>query len=294
MTDGYPPDSEGEGTGGGRSAVALAPERVGVADSARRHWKLIAIPVIVLMLIAVLIAWLRPPEYRAEARLAIGSTSLPSTSLSQAVVGAQSLAAAYSRLIDSQPVHDQAIQNLADFTAARDGILTATPIPEAPIIRVEATGGSAAEAIAFANAGSDALVGYIRGEGRNDRQAAALIDRVEQAVRDVRDAEALQSSRQAAFNADPTTEKSRALDGAVANLEGARLKLETARDVYRESQQGRTTSEDVQILNVAGAATSDRSSTLQQLVFIAVVGGLIIGVALAVLRANALRRRWLW
>jgi hypothetical protein len=74
-------------------------------------------------------------------------------------------------------------------------------------------------------------------------------------------------------------------------VDTAKLRRDTLGFLYSQSQAGQATVHLVQKLAPAAAAESDRREVLQDYVAAALIAGLLIGVGLAVARANAVARR---
>src|SRR5436853_5266659 len=134
-----------------------AAARIGVLQAIRRYPLLAATPVVALALLGALIGYARTPTYTATAQVAVGQLNVSDPAAVGSVVQAtNSLAAVYSRLIDSTDVR-KAIAKAAGAKAAGSEI-SATPIPASPLIRVTATGSSAGAAIDVANASASSLL----------------------------------------------------------------------------------------------------------------------------------------
>ena len=273
-----PPDDDGRSTTG---------FRVGVRESVTRKWKVVLAVPAVLIGLALILGLTRSPEYTAESRLNVGRIDVTAQAIPGFATGVVSLASAYSRLVDAEDVVVPVATDLgipSDEVAAR---VSASPIPESPLFRVEATGDSEAEAVALANATSGSLIGYINTVNSDTEASDRLLNQFRNAARAQQAAEAAVRRASGAATNNPTAENQRDLARARANLETATLRADTLRNLYQQSREGVATSSDfVQVVNPAGAASSDRRSTLQRLVATALIGGLIGGIALAVALAN--------
>lgn len=253
-----------------------------VFQSLRRHFPLVLLPVVLLVGAAVAIGLERDPEYESEARLNVGGLTLTQQSLEGYTTAVQTLAVAYARTIDATDV----VEPVAAETGVPPGEVvdrvSATPIPGSAVIRVIATGEDAGETVRLADAAAESLVDYAVELNSGDQQSAAILKRFIAASRDFRrDAQTLDRARRR--NRD-----TRALE---TRVDIARLKMQVAGVIYQNSQSGQATTGLVQKLAPASRATSDRDEMLRTLVAGAAVGGLLIGIGLAVWRGNSLARR---
>lgn len=265
--------------------------RVAVQDAVRRNLPLVVGPALLFVLFAVVIGMVRTPVYTAQAQLNVGDTALPNTSVSQAAQGNQLLASIYSRLITAEQVTTAAAATLNVEPSTIEGALSASPIPESSVIRVEATGPDGQGAVDVANAGSAALIQHVASINSDRTRSDQLLREFEESVKRATDAQALLDQRRATFEASPTGANETALTNAGAAFERAKLERDALDDSYRESRAGQVSDRDIQTVTSATGATSDRSSVLQRLVFIGLLGGLGAGVALATVRANSTSRR---
>jgi hypothetical protein len=88
------------------------------------------------------------------------------------------------------------------------------------------------------------------------------------------------------YRNDPTPSNRVVLNRAAAAVDVAELRREAIRLEYQASGQSSANAPTLEAFSPANGATSDRSSTLQILVFIGLVGGLAAGAALALLRGQ--------
>lgn len=241
--------------------------RVGVAEALRRHWPVAAVPVLIFVMLAIVISWARTPVFTAEARLNVGGTDLPTESVSNFVIGTQTLAATYSRLVTANEVLLGASEASGIPPEEVYGKVDASPIPESSVFRVEARAATADDAVVLANAAAESLIAFVGERGRDTAETRRLAGLVRTAAEDVENAQ------------------------TAGAREEARLRLETYRTLYSEQVTSSASGSTVQVLNPAGTATSDRSSVLQRLGFVGLIGGLAVGITLASIRANSDRPR---
>lgn len=266
------------------------PRRLGVIEAARTNWPWVAVPVLLTVVLAFAVGLTRTPTYTAESRLVVGGTTA-NTSLTQSVLGNQTLASVYARLITSDPVTTRIANETGSDQEESAASLSASPIPESPIIRVEATADTDDKAIDLANAASAALVETVSSDSQDTTQLDVLLRQVSTAEREANDARVVRDRAQRRFDASPTQANERRLNNAEGNLRAAQLKVNALSEAYQQETLQRTGDTSLEVLNPARSATSDRSSTLQTLVVIGLLGGLAIGLALAAYQAARSGRR---
>jgi capsular polysaccharide biosynthesis protein len=124
-------------------------------------WGLLVLPVVLGVAGGATYALTKTPSYTARAHVIVVSAA-PGAEGSAAVDFAQ----AYGRIATQQVIVARAAAALAESPGALTGAVRASTSPDAPVIEITGTGGSAATAAARANALSEALVAY--GGARRD------------------------------------------------------------------------------------------------------------------------------
>ncbi|MBA2580268.1 MAG: hypothetical protein H0V03_05435, partial [Thermoleophilaceae bacterium] len=270
----------------GSSAAEVPPPLVGAWSAVRRHWLLASLPALLLALAAVAIAFQRDPAYTAQVRLNVGRLDIGAQSIPGLVQGSQALASAYSRVIDAQPVVKPVAAKTGstpDDVAER---LSASAIPESPLLYVEAKGESAGEAVEMANLASAALIEHVTTLSRASSDGPRLLREFRAASRSFEGLVAKRRRLDAAVERSPSERNRGAAEKVRADLEAANLRTRTLSSLYQTSQQGQSATTLLQVLSPATGADSDRNSLLQRLLFLALIAGAASGVALAVVRAN--------
>lgn len=256
--------------------------RMPVLQSLRRHLVLALLPVVLLIGAGVAIGLARTPEYESEARLNVGGLTLTQQSIEGYTSAVQQLAVAYSRTIDANGV----VEPVSAETGVPPGEVvdrvSATPIPGSPVIRVIATGEDSGETIRLADAAADALVAYAVELNSGETQSGRLLVRFRAASRDF---------RRASATLDRARRRKRDTRAIETRVDIARLRMQVAGVLYQNSQAGQATTGLVQKLAPAARANSDRDEMLRTLVAGGAVGGLLIGIGLAVWRGSAVARR---
>jgi capsular polysaccharide biosynthesis protein len=253
-----------------------------VLGAVLRRWYLVLLPALVLAGGAVAIALNRAPTYTAEARLNVGGFSITTQSLPGFAGGAFMLANAYSRVAYA----DQVLGPVAKAVGKNRGQIAAqissSPVKDSPIIRIDAKSRSKDDAIAVANLVAQHLQTYAAALARSNPDSKRLLADYKAAAHNFR--VALQRARVA-------HRRHKGSDAADTALDLAKLRQTVVGGLYSASLEGQASTNVVQLLNPAHTATSDRRALLERLLAGAVLGGLAIGVGLAVLRDRAVTRR---
>ena len=265
------------------AAVPPPPERPfrGPLESALRHPFLAIVPVVVLVGVAAAIGLTRDPTYTAEARISVGRVDVPAYTLQGVIIGNGTLASGYSRTIDAEPVVGPAGNAVGLSPSQARDRLSASPIPETTLIRVEADGPNQKDAVKLANAGSRSLINYVEDLNREQESSGLL--------RQFRVARARAERAKTTLDRlleDPRPSRA-ALEKARLNLATAQLESETIGNQYRATQGGPESQDLLQFVAPAAEATSDRRSTFERLLLIGLAAGVLVGLALALLRENS-------
>jgi capsular polysaccharide biosynthesis protein len=281
--------------------------QVGPLQAARRYWFLILLPVLVFVPLAAIVAAKRPATYTAEARLIVGRLNISTAGAIQGFAGAaQDLASTYPLVIYAAGVVNPVAHELGTTPGDVISRLTATEVPSTSIVRVIATGRSANDAVTLANAASHSLVSFLTKFDRDSPDLAYLHKQLRSAELAYQRASAAfaRASIAAARNSSANTSTALSAGNTTPPLSPALQRLAAAEDVakiqlgaistdYQNTVQSQATSSLLQPLVDAHSASSDRQSKLQISVFIALLAGLLVGLALATLRANQMARRTL-
>jgi capsular polysaccharide biosynthesis protein len=263
---------------------------VGPLGAARRHWRLALIPIVVLAALALAISLLRTPTYTAESRLIVGRVDVTTQLIPGLVLATQSLASSYSRLIGATGVVDEVARKTGASASTVSSRLSASPIPESPIIRVEAHAPSPRSAVALANAGSTALIDYV-GRINASGPGPQLLRQVRQASLALAGARRAVVTATAAEKARSTPATRRVAAEATANADAALLRFITLKNAYAQTQSSLASGADVRVIQPALGTRDDRASVLTRLLVLGIVAGLVLGIGLASLRAR-LETRW--
>ena len=266
--------------------------RVGSLEAVRRHPLLALAPLVALTALALAYGLTRSPTYTAESRLSVSRIGLTSPgALNGFPIASAALASTYSRAIGADPLVTDVARRTGHSASEIRRVLTSTPVPSSPIIRVMATGDSEQEAIRTANDGSAALQRYITRLNNDNPNAVRLRERYREAsllaAKRRRERDRLES----VFGRTPNAQESRRLAAIDAKVDEARLQTQILRTALTDAESTQSTASILQRLSGASVAVSDRFSRLQLLVFIGVAAGSLLGIALATLWANRVARR---
>ena len=261
-SDGFPPDS---GRARGSDATFGA--------AMRRHPSFVLAPVLGLLFLALLSGLSRTPTYTASTRLAVGGLNATNpASFTGFADAAQQLAQTYSRSVQG----DGVVGNVARRTKTSPGEvrshLSAAPIPETPVFALTATSSSSDGAIHLSTLASQALVTEVDRASQAD--PARLLDEYRTAELEHEQVSRRVDSLSATGGGS--------LAAAQAELLAAEARATSLRNAYEASQESGAV--PLQIIQKADRASSDRLSVLQIRAFVAVVVGLVLGMALALFR----------
>jgi capsular polysaccharide biosynthesis protein len=267
--------------------------RIELLTAVRRHWFVAIVPVVVLVAAAVAIGSKRPVKYTTTANLSIGHVYVSNpVGIPTIIEATQALAAVYSRAINSGAVVQDTRRRLRRVHVLPvAGSLSATPIPQSPLIKVSAQSESQPGAIALANAGAAALAAYVNRQVRDNSASATIAARYLQASLAYRQSLATSKRLARRYTKDPNAASKAARDRAAAATDTAQLRRDALSASYQAAVQGGASSVGVDVFSQASGTTSDRSQMMQILVFVGLVGGLAAGAALALLRASRDLRR---
>jgi capsular polysaccharide biosynthesis protein len=243
-----------------------------------RYWYLVLLPALVLSGAAVAIGLKRAPEYTAEARLNVGGFNISAQSLPGFAGGAYLLSNAYSRAAYAHEVLGPVAKSVGRPEDQVSSAITASPVKDSPIIRIDAKSKSSREAVTIANLTATHLQSYATVLARSNPDANRLFNDYKAAAQDARAAE-LRAAR--------ANRTHRGVGAADTSLELAQLRKQSLATLYQSSLGGQANTNAVQLLNPAHTASSDRRAVLERLLAAAILGGLAIGVALAYLRGRA-------
>jgi uncharacterized protein involved in exopolysaccharide biosynthesis len=259
---------------------------VGVFGALRRHWFVGLLPVILFVGLSVVLGLQREPRYTSSSELSVGRIYVNNPAgVSGVIEATQSLASVYSRAIRATSVRTDTARRLGETALASGDAISATPVPDSPLIRVTAESTSRARARALASAASASLAAYVKRQAESD-QDTALLAAYERADERYRELVRVRRRLGREYEDDPTAKNRDKRNRADVTVSVAELRREALRGSYLTLSQGASSTPAVEEFSRATSATSDRARGMQILVFLGLVAGLASGVALALLRAH--------
>src|SRR4051812_30889842 len=260
-------------------------QRVSVLAAAGHYPWLVVIPIVLLVAAGVFLGLHRKPNYTAQVRLQVAAVdpNQPGAATGFATATA-ALASSYSRIVGANGVIDPVAHRYHVAPKTVGQRVTATPIPDSPLFSVSATDKSARSAMTLANAVADSLTSYIQVINRQDPSSSLLYQRYRVASKSAMRARVIQGKIRSRYNADHSDANAAALEDATANVETQQLRANTLAQQYQSTRQIEAVSAPPRVVTRPRAASSDRKSRLELAVFLGLVGGLIIGLALATVR----------
>lgn len=271
----------------GNAPPSLPPLTLGGAMG--RHPFLLVLPVVLLVGAAIGIGLNRAPTYTAETRLGVGRLDVPSQSIPGIVSANQSLAATYSRIVKAEGVLDPVAARVGLSPDEVDRALHASPIPDSPIIRIEATAKNAAQAMRMADLTGTVLIRYVE-KVNQAGDGDGLIQQYRDAASALAAAQLARDEAQRMESRSSSEETRQTLSEATADYEVANIRFTTLRDQISQDAQGQASTDTITTLNTASEAVSDYEPMLQRLVALGLIAGLAFGVVLALMRERFKRR----
>jgi capsular polysaccharide biosynthesis protein len=276
-----------------------------------RRWPLVLVITLLCGAAGAVVGLKRSPNYTASSSINVGRVDVRVQALPGYVAGAETLAGAYSRIVDSQVILQPVARRLGMSPLQLANHVAATPVPSSPIFRIIATGGSQARAIQITNAVTNEMKRYVTASNAAQNGVDSLLRQYQRQVaaadRLHRTMTQLQAKRTAALGTaatagtTTTTTPTTTTGGAAPSLNQirrakvqyatAQLRAQSLAAQYESRADEVASTAGVQVLSTPLAATSDRNSKMQRLVAVGLVGGLVAGSLLALLLDAARRRR---
>ncbi|MGH2837652.1 MAG: hypothetical protein ACRDJY_04790 [Thermoleophilaceae bacterium] len=255
------------------------PAFVGPLESVFRYPLLALVPVVALVLVGLAVGLLRSPVYTAEARVSVGRVDVPAYTLQGVTVGNTTLAASYARALGAPSVVDRAARAAGISPDEARGNLAASQIPNSTLIRIEAEGDSAAQAERLANAAAVQLIQYVTRlnvRQQDDTQLARFRRAQARAER----------ARTRLLRIARRRPDSQAAEEARLDLQTAQLHARSVGARVLQATAAPSAENLLQLVVPAADADSDKGSVLQESLLIGLAAGIVLGFALAMLRAN--------
>jgi hypothetical protein len=286
MTDGDTSDDWGTGV----EDLRPRPDRTrgfGPIESIGRRPKAFFIPLVVCGLLGLALGVLRAPVFTAEAQLVVGGTVRNFQPAEGQTAALQDLTDIYSRLVGS----GRHLQLVSDALGndVPPGVLTAAPIPDSTLIRLDATGATQDEATQRADAAATGLVDLVKAlQTESAASNTEVLTDLQARQTEMEDAIIRRNAAQAAYNNSPTEAARAELVAATALVDRLDLQVSVARDAYLASESARGGGIDLEVFSPAEPWGSDRRDQMMIYVLGGLAFGALVGMALATLAAN----RW--
>jgi capsular polysaccharide biosynthesis protein len=272
---------------GRRQIRARGVNYVSLGRSAAAHLFLIMAVAVLGLVLGGAYGMARPPVYGAEARLLVGkSVTITNEAAAAGIEPAEeNFAATYARLANTQAVTADVEGKLK--RSSLGGGLSASPIPNSPVIRVDATASSQSYAISLADAGAQAIIDQVNSINQSNQ---ATINQLLTTLREVDLKLQDDTSR-----ANTLQSQLSAGDGNSATLQAElnQAKADEATDIIQANalqaqynNQYSPVQADAAVVNLissAGATGSDKAKYLEMGLAGGLFGGIIVGIALAAL-----------
>jgi subunit length determinant Wzz-like protein len=261
-----------------------------VFQAIRRYPTVAIVPMIVFAALGAALGFVRSPTYTATSQLSVGQLSANDPGAVGSVVQATAqLASVYSRMVDATDVRRNVAKAVG--AGARGSTISATPVPDSPLVKVSATGDSTRKAVTVANAAATALTAYAQRFSDSAGVSQAIFARFRAtALKAVQQQDTVDRLK-ARYARDPSTTNKSALNQAQADLESTQLQRDGLKASYQSSQQNSRSIPALSTFARASGATSDRRSFMQVLALLGLIAGAAVGAALATARLNRVMAR---
>lgn len=260
----------------------------------RRHVLLTLVIMVLCVGAAIGLAAVQQTSYTAEARLAVGDSSLSAQSVPGFALASQELAANYARYVNTateQPGLD------SDLGLAAGSVqkVSASPIPTSNVVRIEVTADSPKAAVAAASRVSDQLVQQVNDASDQDEATtqalSAYSDISNQVAAASQAADAAQTAVARVVAGEATGDLAalrQTAAQAAAQLSILQVQQEALGERYRNLVSGSDQAGgQLSVIQPAELVADDNGTRLQQYGLAGFGGGLVIAFALT----SALERR---
>ncbi|GMA38727.1 hypothetical protein [Mobilicoccus caccae] len=266
-------------------------EPVGPLTSVLRHPVLVAVCMALGLALGIATAMALPTKHMAETRVAVVPANSNAYTVAGYPVGARELAADYARWVQNRAT---------DGAWAPSGVggVTASPIPDSAVIRIEVTAGDEQSATAGAKQIADTLMSTVaEARSGHDPEAAYkqfqdLAPQVAEARAAVQDAERAYGRATAAAARETASEQ---LQAAQTELAQVQLRQDAAGDLYRRLFVDAAGNSTLEVVAPAASTGDPTRSAMMRYGLIGLGAGGLLGLLVAVLldrrRTASSRRR---
>jgi hypothetical protein len=270
-------------------------EGLGPGEAILRHRMAAALPVLVLLVAAVAFGVGREAVLTVESRVLVGRVDGPSAQIPGLSVANQQLASAYARLVGADSIQAAVKKDVGGGHVD----VTASPVPESTVIRIEAKAGQLGTARRGARAAATELVTYVQSLNAPNPSAEQLKASYNQAVATQDDAAQKRDDLKVRLTQLRTPGSSAAqasagdLGGAIADTTAQLVDAQKATDLakldadtlalqYRDALDAQSNAVPLTVVTTGQFKGSDRRQTLALLATVAAVIGLGLGAVLAI------------
>jgi capsular polysaccharide biosynthesis protein len=241
---------------------------------------LLVVPAVVLAVLGAVLGLHASPTYTATAQLVVQPLAPTLSQLPGAVQAAEDQATNESRLLTSSGVTVPLARQFHTTSSSIANHISATPIPQSSVIRLNAEAGSAHTAVALANAAAKAFSHYVNTELQSTAESEAVLKRYEAAEI------MLSRARNVKVALEARHVRLAGLVRATAAIAAAQVRANALSSQYQSAIQALATAPAVKSFSSATNASSDRSSRLEIYVLGGLIVGLLLGAAVATMLAN--------
>jgi capsular polysaccharide biosynthesis protein len=264
------------------TGVFEPPSSATVATLARRKWFILVVALLGAVA-GIAYGTSRAPTYTASATLQVGQVNPNSAGFLGYVQSAASLATAFSRSIEAEPVLAAVHAKLGLTVPSATSRLSAEPIPSSPAFRVIATGPTADGSIRLANIAASAVVAYENQSNNTNPEATSLLREYREASLALHRAVAHLAAHAGDRHHEPAA--TRAL--AEAEKSAAAVNVRAIEVAYTNAISARAPSSGL-VSQIAGAtsASSNHKSQIELTGFVGLLAGVVLGCVIAILRGR--------
>src|SRR4051794_22612535 len=278
---------------------APAPPMTAALNTVARRWPIVLAITAVMVVAAIVAGNVQTPTYTASSVISVGRVDVRVQTLPGYVAGAQALAAAYSRAMTTDVIVVPLARRLRMSPPAVRKRLVAVPIPEGTLVSIYGSGDSEAEAVDLTRAATAQFQQYVKTTDSGGRELAGLMARFRAQSRISagyrrRIGELQDELNRAAAAAATSTASAKArrrarnrrmdkIERLQTLLDASELRKQTLTNQYNDRYGIITSTAGIQVVTSPVLAGTDRQRTVERLVVLGLIGGLLLGAAAALL-----------
>lgn len=242
-----------------------------------------------LLVIGAALGSVMPVTYTAETRMAVGTSDLTAAAVPGYVAGLVTLAANYARYVEASAQDVDGIAHTLGVPAASITSVSATPIPDSNIIRIQVSATSARTArdaatavgqelrteVGRAGTSQSDLLSQLQSVSQQLAQAQQVATAAQQRL-DALDARAASPSTVAEAQADLVAKQAQ-----VSVLDAKRAALAST---YQDAVQSAASAVGLTTVRSSAVTGTSRSSLIQWYVFVCLIGGIVLSLLVGFLR----------